>query len=513
VRLLLSALCTVALLQCGVGVARSSAASLAGVSCPSSSQCTAVDSRGGEVTFAPGSGDAPGSGTAPIVYLVDGGQGLSDVACPSAQQCTAVGDEGIEVTFDPTSITPNDTYYDIDAGRNLSRVACPSPTQCTTVDEDGDEVTFDPAPGAAPTGIAAVLSSGDPLTDVVCPSTGQCTAVGGSGSALTFTPGPTPDTKTQPLSYYHGLNDVDCLSTTSCVAINIEGEESSFDPDAPTAQPPTTYQVHSYSAGLACPASHQCTSADGDGGAEETFDPFPTPPTTPTETATSANVDTAALTALVCPGADECVAVDADGGETTFDPDASDPTTTGVTIDSGAAVGNPGSDGGGITTGGGTTTGGGGATGGGTTTGGGGATGGGGSTGGGGPTTGNGAQPTGSDNPLTLGQPTPADYGVNVPTTCSAGNGNCNVTANMSWVTGPAGFAYAATGTHGKTPRRVVVARLSTTLHAGQHRVLHIRLNQVGRRLLRREHGRLPVRLTVISNGQTVYMKTLQIKA
>jgi hypothetical protein len=505
-RLLLT-FCTLTFLLCGVGVARSTAASLGGVSCPSGSQCTAVDSRGGEVTFAAGSGHAPGTTAAPIVYLVDGGQGLSDVACPSVLQCTAVGSGGIEVTFDPTSVTPNNTYYTVDGGQNLSRVACPSTSQCTAVDASGDEVTFDPMPGMTPTGTAAAVGANeDPLGDVVCPSTSQCTAVGSANNAVTFTPGPAPDPRTQPLSDT-GVEAVACPSVSSCVAVDDDGYESSFDPDAPTAQPPTSYPVFVFPVALACPGPHQCTAADGNSGQEETFDPSPTQPTTPTQTATSGNVDNSALNALTCLGGDECVAVDDAGGETTFNPVASDPTTSAVTIDSGAAVGNPGSNGGGTTPGGGETTPGGGTTGGRTAPAGGGST----TTGGGSTGGDHGAQPTGSENPLTLGRPTPADYGVNVPTTCSAGAGNCNVTANMSWVVGPSG--YAASSAPGKAPRVVTVAHLSVRLRPGQHRVLRIRLNHVGRRLLGREHGRLHVHLTVSSNGQTVYSKGLQIKA
>ena len=51
---------------------------LAGVACPSNSQCTAIDFRGHEVTFDPTSPGAPPSIT------IDSNAGLSAVACPSS---------------------------------------------------------------------------------------------------------------------------------------------------------------------------------------------------------------------------------------------------------------------------------------------------------------------------------------------------------------------------------------------------------------------------------------------
>jgi hypothetical protein len=112
---------------------------VAGVACPSTSQCTAVGGPA-EVTFNPTS---PGS---PAPTTIDGFP-LDSVACPSTSQCTAVDDSGNEVTFDPTSPgSPTPTTFDETvAGYS---VACPSTNQCTAVDWNGNEVTFNPtAPG------------------------------------------------------------------------------------------------------------------------------------------------------------------------------------------------------------------------------------------------------------------------------------------------------------------------------------------------------------------------------
>src|SRR5437899_9699842 len=64
-----------------IGLDRSgSSQNLEGVSCPSTTQCTAVDAVGQEVTFNPTS---PGT---PTTVTVDSGQQLRAVACPTTSQ-------------------------------------------------------------------------------------------------------------------------------------------------------------------------------------------------------------------------------------------------------------------------------------------------------------------------------------------------------------------------------------------------------------------------------------------
>jgi hypothetical protein len=62
--------------------------------CPSTSQCTVL-AGGKEETFNPVSGTAVGT------YLIDPASPLISLSCPSATQCTAVDDDGQELTFDP----------------------------------------------------------------------------------------------------------------------------------------------------------------------------------------------------------------------------------------------------------------------------------------------------------------------------------------------------------------------------------------------------------------------------
>ena len=74
------------------------------------------------------------------------------MACPSTSQCTAVDSLGQQVTFDPAAPgTPTPTTIDSGGYDALNGVACPSTSQCTAVDSDGKQVTFDPAAPGTPT--------------------------------------------------------------------------------------------------------------------------------------------------------------------------------------------------------------------------------------------------------------------------------------------------------------------------------------------------------------------------
>ena len=128
---------------------------------------------------------------------IDGTNALYGVACPSTSQCTAVDHDGQQVTFDPVAPgTPTPTT--IDSTNILAAVVCPSTGQCTAVDYDGQQVTFDPtSPGTpTPTTIETVGGEGEWLLGVACPSTSQCTAVDYVGQQqVTFdpaSPGPRP---------------------------------------------------------------------------------------------------------------------------------------------------------------------------------------------------------------------------------------------------------------------------------------------------------------------------------
>ena len=284
-----------------------------GVACPTSSQCTAVDTDGQEVTFDP---TAPGT---PTPITIDVAHQLNQVACPSSSQCTAIGQDGQEVTFDPTAPgIPTPTT--ILSGLSLGGLACPSSTQCTAVGQNGRQVTFNPtAPGSAtPT---TIDTEGAFLTGVACPSSTQCSAVDYKGREVTFNPAapgsPTPttiDTGADP----ELDGGVACPSSTQCTAVGYGGQEVTFNPTAPGAATETTIDTGAtpFLQGVACPSSTQCTVVDFHGH-QITFDP--TAPGTPTPT----TIDTGhSVRAVACPSSTQCTAVDESGLQVTFDPTA-----------------------------------------------------------------------------------------------------------------------------------------------------------------------------------------------
>jgi hypothetical protein len=349
--------------------------SLAGVSCPSAVQCTAVDGKGNEVTVDPQSPDDPSPVTvdpgqevtavacpvstqctlvtystevtfnpqdpAPTYSVGVDGNGMLGLSCPTATQCTAVDFSGDEVTFDPKNPgSPTPVSIGDSPGLQIGAViACPTVTQCTAVDDSGRETTFNPqSPGEpAPTTVDGSAS----LTSVACPTTAQCTAVDASGHEVTFDPA-SPGTPTAvEVDGNRDLDGIDCPTATLCTAVGESGYEVSFDPQDPGTPTPVNIDGSNNLNDLACPSDSQCTAVDGGsilfggtsggvGGNEVSFDPGD--PGNPTAVAIDWNEE---MTSVACPSTTQCTAVDAVGREITFDPESlGSPTPT--TIDNGA---------------------------------------------------------------------------------------------------------------------------------------------------------------------------------
>lgn len=110
----------------------------------------------------------------PIPLDHHGATVLNAVACPASTQCTAVDAVGQQVTFLPSSPAGAATST-ISPGAEPAAIACASVHQCTQVDGSGDETTFDPTAPGDPT--PAVIDSGHALFGVACPSATLCVAV------------------------------------------------------------------------------------------------------------------------------------------------------------------------------------------------------------------------------------------------------------------------------------------------------------------------------------------------
>ena len=129
-----------------------SGASLAAVACPSTTQCTSVDSNGRELTFNPAALAGPTS--AIVDPIGQTGNTINGLACPSTTQCTAVDSRNV-ATFDrlaPT--TASVSAIDPTSISEMNAVACPSTSQCTIVSGDGTQYTINPV---AKTGSMSVI--------------------------------------------------------------------------------------------------------------------------------------------------------------------------------------------------------------------------------------------------------------------------------------------------------------------------------------------------------------------
>ncbi|MEA2465247.1 MAG: alpha-galactosidase [Acidobacteriota bacterium] len=306
----LVALAMVAVLSAGTAIVQAEPSAvndgfrLFDVACPTTTQCTAVDGQGRQVTFNP---TAPGN---PTPTTVNGSEFASVIACPSATQCTAVATNGDEVTFDPTA--PG-TPTPVNIGNGLFAIACPSTTQCTAVGANGKQVTFDPtAPGSRTT---TTIDGDQLLNGLDCPSTTQCTAVDYAGKQVTFDPTApgTPATPTTIDGTSPYMNGVACPSISQCTAIDNSGGMMTFDPSAPGD--PAYVKVFGGSlTGIACTSTRRCTAVDNSGG-QTTFDPLD-PAYRPRVTIDGE----LGLGAVACPAVTQCTAVDDAGQQVTFDP-------------------------------------------------------------------------------------------------------------------------------------------------------------------------------------------------
>lgn len=112
---------------------------LAGVSCPSSSLCVAVDVNGNVVTS---SNPTRGAGAWTLTN-VDGGNELRDVSCPNVSLCVGVDADGngnAVTSTNPTGGASAWTVAHVDGSNVLNGVSCPSSTLCVAVDAIGNVI-------------------------------------------------------------------------------------------------------------------------------------------------------------------------------------------------------------------------------------------------------------------------------------------------------------------------------------------------------------------------------------
>jgi hypothetical protein len=248
-----------------VPVAIDAGADLTAVSCPSTTQCTAVSHGVGvqeEVTFDP---FLPQAYTkAPVMFG-------SQISCPSVTQCTIVAGDVAEQTFNPQAPGPPQPVGLSNGGYWGGASACPSVDSCVDVEGDGTVVFFDPNSTAA----ATVIHTGADLTAIACPDATRCTAVGTSLVNLDLTSDSVASTSTA-----FGAREISCPAVDQCTALTEGGDEATFDPASPADASSTEIVSGIAPLAIACPSTLTCTVV-AQAGEEISFD-TPTPQTTTT---------------------------------------------------------------------------------------------------------------------------------------------------------------------------------------------------------------------------------------
>jgi hypothetical protein len=213
------------------------------ISCPSTSLCVAVDDQERAVTLT----DLTAAASTWSVTTVDGkapasfGNGAqSFVSCPSTSLCVAVNSRGDAMTLtDPGSVKASwSAPAHIDAA-GLTGVSCPSASLCVAIDRAGGAaISTDPSDAAPTWKILAGIDTVE-LVGVTCPSTSLCVAVDDAGRAVISTdPSSAAPTWSAVPPLVGGSErvkpSISCGSTSLCVIVKGSGAVISTDPTAPT---------------------------------------------------------------------------------------------------------------------------------------------------------------------------------------------------------------------------------------------------------------------------------------
>ncbi len=291
---------------------------LVAISCPSSHRCAAIDNANGFglnlSTKKPRAGKPLPLGTSRAL----------GVSCSSSTQCTAVSfPEHAEVTFNPVTNRVNAAgLRAIDPNGNPVAVSCPTTRKCVAIDFQGNDIVFNPSTGKVlTTGTVLQAQNAGMVNDLSCPSAHQCTVIDGQGNgqiAFTFNPGPAgPYVGDRiDLSKRYGMSDIqgiDCPSLTECVVVSGYSTVLAFKPTngravgpgLVTLNPNDNQQLH----GVSCSSARECV-AISESSEALIFDPKARQKTlTNLETIPQA----ADLTGISCAPGGPCVAVDAAG--------------------------------------------------------------------------------------------------------------------------------------------------------------------------------------------------------
>jgi hypothetical protein len=320
----------------------------AGLACPSSSLCVAVDASGNALI----STTAGMGATGWRVAAVDPAGSLTAVSCPSARLCVAVDSAGRVLTSNDPADPASAWQSGVVESQQWASVSCPTVSLCVAV--GGSDVAFsvDPSAGSGSWSVVRGIDQAidyecakygpsgpsgscppEVFANVFCPTSSLCEAIDRDGGSIISTD-PGNASGWQPLQGidvpFGGTYVVTCWSGVLCLHDCGSGDGpdvcSGYAPGAynagvvvfvdPTGRTPARSQIIADSplVGLWC-TSTGCFAAPQSGGLVATGDPGDAKAWWQQLIASSPADSTPAtpLAAVACPSATLCVALAADG--------------------------------------------------------------------------------------------------------------------------------------------------------------------------------------------------------
>ncbi|MGP8007561.1 MAG: hypothetical protein ACLP2J_11070 [Acidimicrobiales bacterium] len=204
----------------------------AAVACPSPTFCAIVSNTGDVYTWRHGSWLAPqafgAAGSTVALY----GLGRVGVSCPTTSSCTAVVGTAV-LDWDGSTWSEEPVPWTPVADPHGAAVACPTTTLCAIVGGSGMSYRN----GTTSWSAARAIDPGGVLDGVSCPSLSFCVAVDTGGSVVTWdgTSWSAPVRVLPTATVYTGLGtSVSCSSDEFCMVMDGDGDYSTYSPPAAT---------------------------------------------------------------------------------------------------------------------------------------------------------------------------------------------------------------------------------------------------------------------------------------
>ncbi len=195
--------------------------SVAGISCPSTAFCMALDAEedgGGQVLVS----SAPSSNAHGWISSMWPATNLGPVACASSTLCIVGSGSTLYVTTDPGATPPS--WNPIHLAKAVVSLACPGTSLCVGTDSS-HAVVSSTQPAIASSWKQTTIAGGAG-SSISCPTTSFCATAGGDGVSYSTDPGAQTGWTRQTIrhAYPVDLDVVSCASAHFCVASGADGE-------------------------------------------------------------------------------------------------------------------------------------------------------------------------------------------------------------------------------------------------------------------------------------------------